>query len=191
MYLPLYLQTVQGVSALVAGFALAALTLGWPLAASNSGRLYLRLGFRDTGLIGAVLAIAGNASLLLLGPSSHVLQAAASCFVVGLGLGLIEKLTESVQVYAREYHLAPGHRVRLAFFRKIMDADNGSARRSTRRSSSRPRLRFADCTIALAGPWPWRWLCACDRSRADWQQFAEAARTERAKGPCRGAVLHP
>lgn len=92
-YLPLYLQTVQGVSALVAGFALAALTLGWPLAASNSGRLYLRLGFRDTGLIGAVLAIAGNASLLLLGPSSHVLQAAASCFVVGLGLGLIASPT--------------------------------------------------------------------------------------------------
>ena len=45
-FIPLYAQGVLQTSALVAGFALAALTLGWPLAASVAGRIYLRIGFR-------------------------------------------------------------------------------------------------------------------------------------------------
>ena len=39
-YVPTYVQGVLGTGALVAGFALAALTVGWPLAATFSGRLY-------------------------------------------------------------------------------------------------------------------------------------------------------
>src|SRR5829696_5119371 len=50
-YVPLFAQGVLGTNALVAGFALAALTLGWPLAASLAGRIYLRIGFRNTALI--------------------------------------------------------------------------------------------------------------------------------------------
>ena len=52
-YVPTYVQGVLGTGALVAGFALAAMTLGWPLAAALAGRVYLRIGFRDTALIGA------------------------------------------------------------------------------------------------------------------------------------------
>ncbi|SDD58847.1 MDR family MFS transporter [Auraticoccus monumenti] len=88
-YVPVYAQGVLGTSALVAGFALAAMTLGWPLSASQSGRLYMRIGFRDTGLVGSVLALGGTASMLLLDEQSTVLQVAAGCFFVGLGLGLI------------------------------------------------------------------------------------------------------
>src|SRR4249920_3201957 len=53
-FIPLYAQGVLHTSALVAGFALAALTLGWPLAASVAGRIYMKIGFRRTALIGAV-----------------------------------------------------------------------------------------------------------------------------------------
>ena len=53
-YVPLYVQGVLGTGALVAGFALAGLTLGWPIAASVAGRVYLRLGFRNTALIGTI-----------------------------------------------------------------------------------------------------------------------------------------
>ncbi|WP_233494074.1 MDR family MFS transporter [Desertihabitans brevis] len=88
-YLPVFSQEVLGTSALVAGFALAALTLGWPIAAANAARLYLRVGFRDTGLVGSVLALAGTASMLVLDVDSSVWQVAAGCFGVGLGLGLI------------------------------------------------------------------------------------------------------
>ncbi len=87
-YIPLYVQGVLGTNALVAGFALAALTLGWPLSASLSGRLYLRIGFRRTALVGASIIVAGAALMVLLSPSSSVAQVAATCFVVGLGMGL-------------------------------------------------------------------------------------------------------
>ena len=87
-YIPLYAQGVLGTSALVAGFAVAALTLGWPLAASNAGRIYLRIGFRATALIGAVILVGGAVMLWLISPQSSVWQLAATCFVVGLGLGL-------------------------------------------------------------------------------------------------------
>ena len=87
-YLPTWAQGALGASALEAGFALAALTLGWPLAASNAGRLYLRIGFRSTALLGAVLAVLGTAGTALLALDAQLWQVAASMFVTGVGLGL-------------------------------------------------------------------------------------------------------
>jgi EmrB/QacA subfamily drug resistance transporter len=87
-FLPTYAQGVLGKSAVVAGFALAAMTIGWPLAASQSGRLYLRIGFRDTALVGIVFIVAGAVQAALLGPASPVWSAAAAAFVMGIGLGL-------------------------------------------------------------------------------------------------------
>jgi EmrB/QacA subfamily drug resistance transporter len=86
-YVPLYAQGVLGTSALVAGFALAAMTLGWPIAASLAGRLYLRLGFRTTMLLGAVIVTVGAGILLAVDEHSSVLLLAVACFVIGLGLG--------------------------------------------------------------------------------------------------------
>jgi Na+/melibiose symporter-like transporter len=86
-YIPLYAQGVLGTSALVGGFALAALTLGWPLAASLAGRIYLRIGFRSTALIGSGVIIVGAVLLSLLSPASSVWQVAGTCFVLGIGMG--------------------------------------------------------------------------------------------------------
>jgi len=87
-YVPVYAQGVLGVGPLVAGFALAAMTVGWPISASNAGRLYLRLGFRWTAVIGSLLVLVGTALTLLLGATSPVVAVAATCFVVGVGMGL-------------------------------------------------------------------------------------------------------
>ena len=87
-YVPTYVQGVLGTGALVAGFALAALTVGWPIAAAFSGRIYLRIGFRDTAVIGGVVVILGAVLVVLLTASSAVWQVGAACFVVGVGLGL-------------------------------------------------------------------------------------------------------
>ena len=87
-YVPLFGQGVLGTSALVAGFALAALTLGWPLAASMAGRIYLRIGFRNTALIGAGVLIGGAVLLAQLSASSSIWQLALTCFVLGIGMGL-------------------------------------------------------------------------------------------------------
>jgi MFS family permease len=89
-YIPTYLEGALGVRPLVAGLALAALTIGWPLAATLSGRLfYLRFGFRPTILIGLGLSVAGTGALALLAHRPSVAVVAATCFVTGLGLGLI------------------------------------------------------------------------------------------------------
>jgi EmrB/QacA subfamily drug resistance transporter len=92
-YVPTFVQGVLGTGALVAGFALAALTIGWPLAASLSGRIYMRIGFRDTALIGAVIVVLGAVLCAVLPEHAHVWQAGGACFVVGVGLGLTSSPT--------------------------------------------------------------------------------------------------
>jgi len=89
-YVPTYLENSLGVAPVVAGLALAALTLGWPLSAGLSGRLfYLRIGFRPTVLIGLGLVVAGTGALALLARSPSVAVVAVGCFVTGLGMGLV------------------------------------------------------------------------------------------------------
>ncbi|MGO4690037.1 MDR family MFS transporter [Glaciibacter sp. 2TAF33] len=88
-YVPTYLEGALGVSPLVSGLALAALTIGWPISASLSGRLYLRIGFQRTVLVGMVFALIGTAVLAAFASSPRLVVVAVSCFVVGLGMGLV------------------------------------------------------------------------------------------------------
>ncbi|MFE7797460.1 MDR family MFS transporter [Nocardia sp. NPDC057440] len=88
-YVPTFTQGVLGTGALVAGLTVGALTLGWPLAASQAGKVYLRIGFRSTALIGSALATLGAVSTLLIDEDSTLIQVAASCFVIGIGMGLV------------------------------------------------------------------------------------------------------
>ncbi|MBL7262247.1 MFS transporter [Actinoplanes sp. LDG1-01] len=87
-YVPIFVQDVLGQGPLVAGFALAALTLGWPISASQAGKVYLRVGFRACALIGTTLVLIGTCLLLLLDAQSSVLTVGAYCLVIGLGMGL-------------------------------------------------------------------------------------------------------
>jgi EmrB/QacA subfamily drug resistance transporter len=86
-YLPTFVEAVLGTGALVAGFALAAMTLGWPISAGLSGRVYMRIGMRDTALIGTVFIIGGTVLTALLTLESSPWEAAGAAFVVGVGLG--------------------------------------------------------------------------------------------------------
>jgi len=88
-YVPSFVQGALGTSAVVAGFALATMTIGWPIAASQSGRLYLRIGFRLTGLVGAIPLLAGAVLLTRLGIGSSPWHVAGCCVLIGLGMGLI------------------------------------------------------------------------------------------------------
>jgi MFS family permease len=87
-YIPTYVQGVLGTGPVVAGFALATLTMGWPIAGSQAGKVYLRIGFRLCSVIGAVVVTLGAALLLLLGPGSPVAEVGVFCFVIGIGMGL-------------------------------------------------------------------------------------------------------
>ncbi|MDI9894704.1 MDR family MFS transporter [Rhodococcus sp. IEGM 1381] len=92
-YVPTFVQGVFGTGAIVAGFSLSTLTLGWPIAASQSGRVYLRFGFRTTAVVGGSIGIVGTALTTLLDAESQIWHVAAMCFVIGLGMGLIASPT--------------------------------------------------------------------------------------------------
>lgn len=87
-YVPTYLEGSLGVPPLAAGLALAAFTVGWPVAASVSGRFYLRIGFRNTTLIGSGAVVAGALMLAVFAGTPSVAIVAVACFVIGLGMGL-------------------------------------------------------------------------------------------------------
>lgn len=88
-FIPNYAQGVLGTGPVMAGFVLAALSIGWPLAALVAGRLYVRIGFRDTALMGGALVITGSVLASMLSAGASLPVVAAACFVVGAGLGLM------------------------------------------------------------------------------------------------------
>jgi MFS family permease len=92
-YVPAYAQGVLGAGPIAAGFAVAALSIGWPLAATLSGRVYLRIGFRDTALLGSVGVVAGAAACVALTDTSPLAAVATACCLVGLGLGFCSSPT--------------------------------------------------------------------------------------------------
>jgi EmrB/QacA subfamily drug resistance transporter len=93
-YVPTYAQRVVGVGAVVAGLAMATMTIGWPIAATLAPRIYLRVGYRPTGLAGSVIMVAGCLLFaLFVGADSGIWHVGVAGFVLGVGLGLISVST--------------------------------------------------------------------------------------------------
>jgi EmrB/QacA subfamily drug resistance transporter len=87
-YVPTYAQRVVGVGAVVAGLAMGAMTVGWPIAATFSPRVYLSIGYRRTALLGGAFAIAGCVLFAtFVTQTSGVWHVAVASFVTGIGLG--------------------------------------------------------------------------------------------------------
>jgi EmrB/QacA subfamily drug resistance transporter len=87
-FLPTYVQGVMGENATIAGFALTAMSIGWPIASTLSGTLLLKIGYRYTSLLGGIFLVFGGLLFVIMDPSSGPLWAAASSFFVGVGMGL-------------------------------------------------------------------------------------------------------
>ena len=88
-FVPLYVQGVLERSALVAGFALTAMVMGWPIGATVAARNFARYGLRRTLLFGAVLLPAGASAFVLLRPGMSPMVAGAGSLVMGLGMGFL------------------------------------------------------------------------------------------------------
>lgn len=86
--IPLFAQGVLGTDALHAGLALAPMSIGWPLASAQSGRLAIRYGYKWTATAGMAVSLVGVGSLLLLTKQSSFATASAFSFLIGVGLGL-------------------------------------------------------------------------------------------------------
>src|ERR1700722_3901509 len=92
-FLPTYGPGGLGRGAIAAGGVLATMSIGCPLAASQSAKLFLRIGFRDTALIGATACLAGVLIFALAPRPAGVGIAVSSTFVSGFGLGLLSVCT--------------------------------------------------------------------------------------------------
>jgi MFS family permease len=88
-FLPIYVQGVLRQTPVVAGLALTAMVLGWPLGATIAARSFVRIGLRPILLVGSLLLPAGAAFFLLLTPESPPALAGAGSLVMGLGMGLL------------------------------------------------------------------------------------------------------
>jgi EmrB/QacA subfamily drug resistance transporter len=88
-YLPVYGQSVLGLGPIAAGFVLSGMVIGWPFASSMSGRLYLRIGFRDTALCGAALMVLAAFGFLALPFASSAWLVSLDQVALGAGFGLL------------------------------------------------------------------------------------------------------
>ncbi|MDX8047412.1 MDR family MFS transporter [Gracilibacillus sp. S3-1-1] len=87
-FLPTYVQGVMGESAIVAGFTLSTLSIGWPISATLAGHLVLRIGFRATAFAGGFALFLGTFLFFLLDADKGPIYAGISSFIVGIGMGL-------------------------------------------------------------------------------------------------------
>jgi EmrB/QacA subfamily drug resistance transporter len=90
VFLPTYAQTVLGLGPVQAGFVLSVMTLSWPVSAALSNRVFLRIGFRDTALIGMSAATAVLITLTLLPYAGPAWQPALVMLLLGGALGLFQ-----------------------------------------------------------------------------------------------------
>ena len=86
--IPMFAQGVFGTTPIVAGFLLASMSIGWPLASSQSGRLIIKYGFRFTTVLGIFTLLAGSLLMLMITGSSGLYEIVFFIFIIGLGLGL-------------------------------------------------------------------------------------------------------
>lgn len=92
-YFPTFMQTSLGYSIILSGLVLASMSIGWPTASALSGRLYLRIGFRNTELIGAIVMILSCISFLLIPWPQPVWILVINMIFLGAGFGLISTPT--------------------------------------------------------------------------------------------------
>lgn len=87
--LPTFSQSVQGLGAIGAGLVLACMSIGWPVASALSTHAYMRFGFRDAALGGAVLIVVALGAFHALAAPATVAATVAIQIALGAGFGLL------------------------------------------------------------------------------------------------------
>jgi EmrB/QacA subfamily drug resistance transporter len=87
VYLPLWVQGVNGRGATGSGLTLLPMSIGWPLGAVIGGRLMLKIGPRKTAVMGLILILAGTVCLTLIGKSTPEWVLSPIMLMIGFGFG--------------------------------------------------------------------------------------------------------
>ena len=86
-YVPLFVQGVNGGSATSAGITLGPLLLAWPIAATISGKIIIRYGYRITAVFGMVSSAFGVAMTTLFNTQTSLPFIIVAMLLIGAGLG--------------------------------------------------------------------------------------------------------
>ncbi len=87
-YVPPMVQGVHQGTPVEAGVAVAAMSIGWPIASVVAGRLLGRVGARPLVVTGTALLVAGTLLITQLEQFDALWFAALGCAVTGVGMGL-------------------------------------------------------------------------------------------------------
>jgi EmrB/QacA subfamily drug resistance transporter len=103
-FIPLFVQSVLGTSATVAGAALTPMLLAWVAASIIGSRLLLRISYRTLAIAGMVALVVGSLALATVGPGSSqaLLMFATGLMGVGMGLSIPSFLIAVQSTVARE-----------------------------------------------------------------------------------------
>lgn len=88
-YLPTFTQASLGFGVVISGFILASTSIGWPAASALSSKIYLKIGFRNTALIGIILVLLACAGFLLVSWPQSIPVLIMHQVLLGAGFGLI------------------------------------------------------------------------------------------------------
>lgn len=162
-YIPLYAQEVHGVGPLAAGFVVALVTVGWPIAAMIASQIYMRLGFRATSVIGALAVVVGLALVATIDEDTPLVAVGAMCMVIGFGLGLAAASSMiSAQAAARPaevgavtgtnaFSRAVGSALGVAVLGAVINAAVIDGTATTTGTGFMPALHTAFLTLAATG----------------------------------------
>jgi EmrB/QacA subfamily drug resistance transporter len=120
IFIPLYLQTVRGVSPTMAGLRLLPLLAGILMASITTGRLVSRFGrYKAFVVVGTGVMAIGLGIMSTISVSTGAWPLAGMLFIVGLGMGLfMQTLVLAVQNSVRPEYMGVGTAA-ITFFRSL------------------------------------------------------------------------
>ena len=88
-YLPTFTQASLGVGTIASGFILTSMSFGWPVASALSGKFYMRIGFRNTSLIGTAFVFFACAGFLFIPHPQPIYLLVIDQVLLGAGFGFL------------------------------------------------------------------------------------------------------
>ncbi|MBW7909249.1 MAG: MFS transporter [Kiritimatiellae bacterium] len=88
-FLPTFAQAALGLGIIASGFVLATMSIGWPIASGYSAKVYMRIGFRNASLIGALLLVLACVGFLFIPRPQSIPLLVLDQLLLGAGFGLL------------------------------------------------------------------------------------------------------
>ncbi len=105
-FIPLFVQSVLGTSAMQAGLTITPMLLGWVIASIIGTRLILRVGFRSLSVVGTTIFLVGAALMSTVGADVSQISMMVFVSLMGIGMGLsVPSFLIAVQTTVEKRHL--------------------------------------------------------------------------------------